>query len=152
MWLKGLILPIFGYDPANYRGIAITSCFAKLFNRVMNKRLITFFNDNNIICKEQIGFKQECRTMDYIFYLKSIISKYMHNSRKLYISFIDHHKAFDSVLHPALLIKLIACGLGGKFLSVLHEMYSNKELQVINGSRGLSKGFPSQLGVFQGVF
>ena len=76
----------------------------------------------------------------------------MHNSRKLYISIEDHHKAFDSVLHPALFIKLIACGLGGKFLSVLHEMYSNKEFQVIIGSRGFSESFPSQLGCFREYF
>ena len=154
MWSKGLILPIFkagnANDPANYRGIAITSCLAKLFNRVMNKRLTTFLTDNNIICKEQIGFRQGCRTTDHIFKWKSILSKYMHKSRKLYVSFIDHHKAFDSVLHPYLFIKLIACSLGGKFLSVLHEMYSNIDLQVIIGSRGLSEGFPSQLGVVQG--
>ena len=154
MWSKGLILPIFKAgntdDSANYRGIAITSCLATLFNRVMNKRLTTFLNDNNIICKEQIGFRQGCRTTDHIFKLKSIISKYMHNSIKLYVSFINLHKAFASALHSALFIKLIACGLGGKFFSVLHEMYSNIDLQVIIGSRGLSEGFPSQLGVFQG--
>ena len=68
----------------------------------------------------------------------------------LYVCFIDLKKAFDSVLHPALFIKLVSCGLGGKFLSVLKAMYSQIDLQVICNSRGLTEAFPSQLGVFQG--
>ena len=46
LWSNGLVLPIYksgnAHDPCNYRGIAITSCLAKLFNRLMNKRLTRF--------------------------------------------------------------------------------------------------------------
>ena len=116
----------------------------------MNKRLTSFLTENGIICDEQIGFRHGSRTSDHIFKLKTLISKYLHNSKKLYVSFIDLKKAFDSVLHPALFIKLVSCGLGGNFLSVLRAMYSQIDLQVICNSRGLTEVFPSQLGVFQG--
>ena len=43
LWSNGLVLPIYksgsAHDPCNYRSIAITSCLAKLFNRLMNIRL-----------------------------------------------------------------------------------------------------------------
>ena len=116
----------------------------------MNKRLTRFLTENGIICDEQIGFRHGSRTSDHIFKLKTLIRKYLHNSKKLYVSFIDLRKAFDSVLHPALFIKLVSCGLGGNFLSVLRAMYSQIDLQVICNSRGLTEVFPSQLGVFQG--
>ena len=88
-----------------------------------------------------------------------MISKYLHNSKRLclstvvayiYIRFIDLRKAFNSVLHPALFIKLVSCGLGGKFRSVLEAMYFQIDLQVIYNSCGLTEVFPSQFGVFQG--
>ena len=129
------------HDPCYYRGIAITSCLAKLFNRLMNKRLTIFLTENGIICDEQIGFRHGSRASDYIFEPKYLISKYLHNSKRLYVG---------CVLHPVLFIRLVSCGLGGKFLSVLEVMYSQIDLQVICNSRGLTEVFPSQLGVFQG--
>ena len=104
-----------------------------------------------IFCKKkQITQNSPDTASDHIFKLKTLISKYLHNSKKLYVSSIDLRKAFDSVLHPALFIKLVSCGKGGNFLSVLRAMYSQIDLQVICNSRGLTEVFPSQLGVFQG--
>ena len=33
-------------DPANYRGISISSCISKLFSRVLYNRLNTYVTDN----------------------------------------------------------------------------------------------------------
>ena len=61
LWSHGLILPIYksgnAHDPCNYRGIAITSCLAKLFYRLMNKRFTSLLTENGIICDEKIGFR-----------------------------------------------------------------------------------------------
>ena len=95
-------------------------------------------------------FRHGSQTSDHIFKLKTLISKYLHNSKKFYVCFTDLRKAFDSVLHPALFIKLVPCGLGGNFLSVLRAIYSQIDLQVICNSRGLTEVFQSQLGIFQG--
>ena len=151
LWSHGLILPIYKSDNAQdscyYRSIAITSCLAKLFNRLMNKRLTSFLTENGIICDEQIGFCHRSQTSNHIFKLKTLISKYLHNSKRLHVSFIDLRKAFDGVLHPAIFIKLVSCGLRGKFLSDLETMYSQIDLHVICNSLGLTDVFPSHLGV-----
>ena len=59
-----------------------------------------------------------------------------------YISFNGPRKAFDSVLYPALFIKIVS--------SVLEAVYFQIDLQVICNSRGLAEVLPSQFGVFQG--
>ena len=114
LWSHGLILPIYkscnAHDPCNYRGIAITSCLEKLFNKLMNKRLTSFLTENDNICDERIGFRQSSRTSDHIFKLKTLICKYLHNSKRLYVSFIGLKKPFNSVLHPVLFIKFVSCG------------------------------------------
>ena len=42
---------------------------------------------------------------------------------------IDLRKAFDSVLNPALMLKLIELGVGGNFCRVLKYVYINIELR-----------------------
>ena len=34
----------------------LLSCLGKLFNAILNERLLTFANENNTFAKEQIGF------------------------------------------------------------------------------------------------
>jgi hypothetical protein len=69
-------------DPANYRGISLTSNLGKLFNKVLYARILKFLNLNKIIHENQIVFKVEARTTDHIFTLKSIIENYKSQQKK----------------------------------------------------------------------
>ena len=61
-WCSGYIIPIFKNGnfmlPENYRGITIMSCFAKLFNTVINNRIDSFLEEKKLIDTRQIGFKK----------------------------------------------------------------------------------------------
>ena len=85
-----------------------------------------------------------------IFRQKTLTSKYLHNFKRIYVSFIERKKTFDSVLHHVLFIKLVSCSLGCTFIFVLKALNSQIDLQVICNSLGLTEVFPSQFGVFQG--
>ena len=60
MWRENMIKPIYKgggtMDTNNYRGIAISSCFSKLFCKILFNRLDKYLEDNSIIGSEQIGF------------------------------------------------------------------------------------------------
>jgi hypothetical protein len=43
----------------------------------------------SIIHENQIGFKEESRTTDHIFILKSIIENYKSQKKKIFAAFID---------------------------------------------------------------
>ena len=51
-WAEGYIMPLHKgndiYDPGNYRGLTITSAIGKLFNRVLNERLVKFLEEHTI--------------------------------------------------------------------------------------------------------
>ena len=52
-------------DPDNYRGIFISSCFAKLYSLVLNEHLIDAIEKFDLISQEQIGFLKGFRTTDH---------------------------------------------------------------------------------------
>ena len=69
-------------DPGNYRGIALTSNLSKLFNAIMNSRIYTFLEENEIIRPEQGGFTKNFRTQDHIFTIQSVVNKYLTKGKK----------------------------------------------------------------------
>ena len=61
-----------GFDslmPKSYRPISITSCLARLFERLLLVRLKSFLNYNNILISSQSGFRCHRQTKDNIIFL-----------------------------------------------------------------------------------
>ena len=102
-WRQALIVPIFKKkgdhdDPNCYRGIALISCLAKLFNNILNERLTNFLKKNKVISEFQIGFSKKARTADHMFVLRHLIDSHVKQNRKqIFAAFIDFEKAFDTV-------------------------------------------------------
>ena len=91
----------------NYRGHCISSALLKLICSLVNNRLQIFAEKHNLISKNQIGFKKQCRTSDHLLTLKAIVKKYVTlGKQKIYACFVDFKKAFDSVGQQGLFYKL----------------------------------------------
>ena len=84
-----------------------------------------------------------------MFVLRTLIEKYATAGSKLYSCFIDFGKAFDTILHSALLYKITNIGLSGKFFNILKSMYEANSLCVRTGNE-LSYDFSPSIGVRQG--
>ena len=60
------VVPIFKKDSkldySNYQPISLLSNIEKILEKLMNKRLYTFLNKNNVIYNLQFGFRQEYST------------------------------------------------------------------------------------------
>ena len=127
-WKESFTIPIYKSgdknDPNNYRGISLINCLPKIFNTILNNRLIKIIEDQ--LSNSQFGFRENHRTADSIFVLKSLINKYIHkNKNTIYACFVDLRKAFDSVWREALLYKLCKMGVGLHFFKLLKEQYLN---------------------------
>ena len=125
-WATGYITPIFktgdSSQPEIYRGITITSNVWKLFILVLNPWLDKFLEENKLIDKSQIGFTKNARIHDHIFVLKTLIDKYTNKTGdKLYVCFVDYKKAFDSVSHSGMTLKLKEFNISGKFYDVINR-------------------------------
>ena len=60
---------------SNYRGITVSSCFGKLFSRILFNGIDKFIEGNELIYPEQIRFRKKCRISDHIHTLKTLIVK-----------------------------------------------------------------------------
>ena len=137
-------------NPANYRGLSITSCMGKLFNGLLQNRLDRYLESNELLSKHQFGFRKNHRTTDNIFILKTLINKYLKKNKcNLYACFVDFTKAFDTVDRKALLYKLLNKGIGGKFYNLIKNMYTNTKYSCKVDS-SYSEPFLANVGVKQG--
>ena len=59
-WCSGLVVPIYKAgdktNPANYRGITLSSCLGKVFAKILNTILTRFLEENKVIHNSQDGF------------------------------------------------------------------------------------------------
>ena len=129
-WSVGKIRPIYKNkgsttDPNNYRPITILSCLNKLFTAVLNERLTEYLDENVMLSENQAGFRKTYSTSDHIFSLHALIEIMKFEKKKLFCSFVDFSKAFDSVWRSALWGKLLCNEINGNFLRVLHNIYLN---------------------------
>ena len=122
-------------NPGNYRGISLINCLSKFFSSILNNRLINFMKNNFSNC--QFGFRENHRTTDSLFILKSLINKYLHkNNEKIYACYVDLKGAFDSVWRDGLLFKLANLGIGKNIYTVIKKQLSNTESALkLNGAR-----------------
>ena len=87
--------------------------------------------------------------MDHIFSLNCIIDLLRAQKKKIFCSFIDFSKAFDSVWRVGLWRKNLESNINGRFFTVIKNMYANiKSCISINNEK--SNFFGCHRGVRQG--
>ena len=60
-------------DPGNYRGISLQSVILKMLCTILNNRLASWVESNNIIVEQMVSVQVEVICMDHIFTLNSIL-------------------------------------------------------------------------------
>ena len=99
----------------------------------------------------QFGFRENHRTSDSMFVLKTLINKYVHkNKRNLFVCFVDLQKAFDSVWRNGLLFKLVKIGVGKQLYNIVKQQLSKTET-AFKFENSHSNLFQIQRGLRQGV-
>ena len=153
------VLPLFkkGDDsqPSNYRPISLLSSLSKVFEKLLHKRMVKFFNKNNLFTPVQYGFRKTSSCAHAIAEVTDFIRGEIDKKSSGISCFIDLQKAFDSLDHGILLAKLSNYGFRGPIYNIMVDYLSNRSQYVyVNGNRSdiakITTGVPqgSVLGPF----
>ncbi len=97
-----LVTPIFKANEnnefKNYQPISVPTCFSKLLEKLMYKRLINHIEKNNILTQHQYGFRENRSTDLAIIELVDRIMKAIDKGEYTIGIFLDLSKAFDTQL------------------------------------------------------
>ena len=130
-WLKAIISPIpksslkDPFIPLSYRGVSLLSHVGKLYSQLLNKRIIRYCDQVDMLCEEQNGFRQSRSCMDHIFTLTSIIRNRLHTNNSTVVAFIDMQKAFDWADRDLLWYKLLIHNIKGKIYWAIRALYKS---------------------------
>jgi len=113
------IIPIFKKgsksSPSNYCRVSLTSVVSKVFESIVRESMMHHLCSNNLITSHQHGFLSHKSCVTHGQLLKTF-EESLNNGNSVDVLYLDLKKAFDSVPHTRLLMKLNVYGFRGKLL------------------------------------
>ena len=133
----------------NYRPISLLCVISKVLERIVFDHLSKFIINNNILVDSQFGFRPHHSTAQQLLLFLSKVHNILNCNASCDVIYLDFQKAFDSVSHSELLVKLWNVGITSNLWLWIKEYLSNRHQQVcINGC--YSSSLPVISGVPQG--
>ena len=136
-------------QPSNYRPISLISCLSKVFESVLNRKILRFLESHDLLSDRQYGFRKGRSTADLLAYLSNSWSSSLNMSGESFAVALDISKAFDKVWHKALISKLPSYGFYPSLCSFIKDFLSGRSIAaVVDGFTSLPRTINS--GVPQG--
>jgi len=124
-WKLAKVTPIFkkgkSVDVSNYRPISLTSLFCKIMESIIKDDILAYLLSKGLISRHQHGFLSRRSTGTQLIDCFNDWTLNIENKQSLDVIYIDFAKAFDSVVHRKLIIKLMSYGISGCLLSWLEH-------------------------------
>ncbi len=119
---------------SNYRPISLLCCISKALERIIYDK-ISEFTTSHYISNQQYGFMKHRSTLKQLLSFMDEIQKGLSNkNHQVDVLYLDIKKAFDSVPHNELLIKLNHAGITGNTWRFFSCYLNNRKQYVsING-------------------
>ena len=138
-WISANVVPVFKrgdrHKSANYRPISLTSLVVKAMEKVIHSHIISALEARNLLNTFQFGFRSCRSTIDLLLRTSHDMAVALENRSSLHCLLLDFSKAFDSVPHERLLLKLDSFGIRGKLLAWIRGFLTCRvQRVVINGS------------------
>ncbi len=126
-WSKAKFFTIFKNgsraEPKNYRGINVINGMAKLYDMILCSRLQRWFEPY----REQAGAQSGRGCLEHIVTLRILTDLARRKKKKLFVTFVDFAKAYDTVSRQMMLKVLRRLGCGIVMLGAIAAMYTVTE-------------------------
>ena len=112
-------------DPHNYRPISVLPVIARLFEKLIHEQLFPYFND--FLYKNQSGFRPKYSTQTALLNTSNQWLLNIDKGDYNIAVFLDLRKAFDTVDHSLLILKLEYYGVLGTELGWFKSFLSGRQ-------------------------
>ena len=152
-WVTANIVPVYKKgdkcDASNYRPISLTSIVVKIMERIIHSQLTSCLEAHGLILNHQYGFRRHRSTTHLLLEATYDWAHTLELRQSCHCLFLDFSKAFDTVPHSRLLLKLESLGIAGDLLNWVRAFLTARAQRVVvNGSH--SSWLPVISGVPQG--
>ena len=118
-------------EPGNYRPISLTSVVCKIMESIIRDDIISHMMSNKLFCEEQHGFVPGRSCITQLLICLEQWTDLVDQGYPVDIIYMDFQKAFDSVPHRRLLMKVKAYGIDGYVLRWLEDFLIGRKQRVI---------------------
>ena len=115
------------FDINNYRLISILPAISKIFEKAIAYRLVNFLENNNLLSNCQFGFRKNSSTQSALLHFVSKVYSELDKKSHVASVFLDISKAFDSLNHDILLVKLNNIGLRGPAYDLIKSYLTERK-------------------------
>nr|XP_047141058.1 uncharacterized protein LOC124816081 [Hydra vulgaris] len=100
---------------------------------IVKDTIMNHLNKNKLLIPEQHGFIKSKNCVTNLLETLDIITEAINCGKCVDVAFLDFSKAFDSVPHSRLLLKLKSFGIVGKLLQWCKAFLANRKQRVVLG-------------------
>lgn len=151
-WKTAFIIPIpkNGKDSniiSNWRPISQLNSLSKILERVIDIRLSTEAEKNDILPREQFGFRKNLSTYHPLAIMNNDITSGLNDNKMTTMVALDIQSAFDTVWHNGLLHKLFKFGTNVHLIKIIQSFLSDRTFRVkmgnnISSLKKIDRGVP----------
>ena len=153
VWKIGIVTPIHKKGAknivSNYRPISVTSCCGRVLERIVRNKISMFLSAHHKISPSQHGFTAKRSTDTILLKFYDYVSEAIDHGQAVDSIFFDFSKAFDTIPHDKLILRLRSCGITGNILLWIHDFLTNRQ-QKVRLDDVFSTLLPVTSGVIQG--
>ena len=128
------VIPLFKnkscQETTNYRPIGLLITISKILEKAMYSRVYSFLTTTHQLYSSQYGFRKQHACEHTVGKLLAKISKGIEQNKLTAAIFLDLSKAFDSLEHEAIFLKMERYGIRGSCLDWFKSYLSNRKLVV----------------------
>ena len=133
-WKISLVVPVFKNvgersTAKNYHPVSLLSVVCKVFEKLVNNRIVDHLEKCDLISDFQYGFRSSRLTADLLTVVSDRIARAFNRSGSTRAEALHISKAFDRVWHAGLLQKPKSYRISGQIFGLISSFTSNRQLR-----------------------
>ena len=136
-------------SPRDWRPVSVLPMPSKIIERVVYKQLVDYFENNNLLLRNQHGFRKGLSTSTAIMDFVQVLYQEFDQRHTTSCIYVDYKRAFDTIDHVILCKKLALYGLDANSVNWCKNYLGHRK-QIVKLNNVRSSPLTVTMGVPQG--